>query len=268
MSNLDQHTSDLAAHEIQREYRYGPGWLWLIFGPPLLAGVTVACAVTAMYLDRDVLLWRLILVPAILMRLLAAGAAIAAAFGVFSTLRDLFRRLTTRQRLALTANGVIVPDGRRGEKVIPYAAMTKIGLVRATDTQELVALEIESTAGGFTVQRAMLPKGALDEFRDAIQAEFERHHQPEVLRHREAFWEAEQQREQKYADVTAGTRQAAAARAKEHQVMALSFGEAEPKIVAVFETDEKAAEYAKFLGASQQYQWVRVEKRMPRGTIG
>jgi hypothetical protein len=261
MSNLDDQEQVVPAEDIHREYRYSAGWVRLIAGPPFLAGMAVACVFTAIYLDRDVLLWRLILVPALIVRIVAAGAAVAAAIGFIAGIRDLCRRLAARQRIALTQTGILVPTDRGREQLIPYAAMSRIGLQRAPDTEALVGLEIDSLVGGFAMQQVMLPRGALEEIAETVQREFERHHQPNVIQHREAFWEAEREREQKYAAITGGAREAAAARTKKHKVLALPFGEVEPKVVAAFESAEKAEEYAKFLSGSDEYQWVRIEER-------
>jgi hypothetical protein len=259
MSSSDAHDADVSEADIEQEYPYGASWAALLWRPPFLAAVTAACVFTALYLDRGVRLWGLIHLPPLLVRVLTGATALGLGVLTIISVRDLWRRLTTRARLALTRDGLLVPGGHGREQPIPYATMSQFKLLRAPDTGILQAVEIESVAGTFTLQRELLPAGALDDIAKVIQREFERQHRPDRIRHREQFWEQEQQREQQYEAVRAKAHRPE--KAKQHQILALAFGEVEPKVVAAFETAHQAEEYAQFLRGAQQYQWVRVEEQ-------
>jgi hypothetical protein len=261
MSTIDEQDPSAYADDIQQEYRYAAGWGRLLFGPPLLTCFCAACVYAALFMERGVRLWGLIHLPPPVVKVLCGLGAVGLGIAAIAGFRDLFRRLTTRPRLALTRTGLIVPTSRGQEKLIPFEAMSRIQPMRAQDTENLVAVQVDSAAGSFTIQQALLPTGALDEIVETLTREFERHHRPDLIRHREQFWEEERRREESYEASGGNRRRAAPPRTKKHQILALPFGEVEPKIVAAFDTADKADEYVKFLRGSEEYQWVRIEER-------
>jgi hypothetical protein len=256
MSAADDPDPPTSEDEIELEYPYVLSWTRVLLAPPFCAGVAAACLFSALTNERAVRLWGVLRLPAPLVNVLAGLAGVG--FGVLAVVGvvDLFNRLRTRRRMALTRGGVLVPGDRGREQLVPFQAMTRIESKRSAETNELHSLTIESLAGNFTIENFMLPAGALEELAKTLTRAFERHHRPDLVRDRERFQEDERRREEQYQ----ATRRAIRARAPRFQVVAQAAGEATSKSVAAFATADKAREYADFLRGSNRYEWVRVEE--------
>ncbi len=141
---------------IEREYEYKPGWFIILIGGGMFGLAVVFFAREALNNDRGLIINHII-------ELSENGATIF--YWVFcflsfcfvaATLAMIYHRWRFRQRVALTADGIILPAGRfsAGEKFIEYKNISGLS---ETSINGQDFLNILHANGKDVITRSMLP---------------------------------------------------------------------------------------------------------------
>lgn len=142
--------------EIEREYEYKPSWLIILAGGGMFGFAAVFFAARANANDRGLIINHVI-------ELSENGAAnfywilcfLSLCF-VAVTIAMTFHRLRFRQRVALTANGIILPASRwsAGEKFIEYKNISRLSETNINGQNFLYVFHAD---GKDIINRSMLP---------------------------------------------------------------------------------------------------------------
>lgn len=148
--------------DIEQEYAYRPGWLTIILCGLFFGACTAVLAWAATTHQRGMTFRHLFtLSPSEATVFLWVLVAASAGF-VLIALALAWHRLTFRQRLALTAAGVVLPAGRwaRAETFIAFDSIHRLETL-AVQSQRF--LHIHHAGGKHTITASMLPSAAVFE---------------------------------------------------------------------------------------------------------
>lgn len=146
-------------NDIEQEYPYQPGWLTIIACGLLFGGCTAILALVARSNQRGISFRHIItLSPSEATVFFWVLTALSAGF-VLIAFMLVWHRFTFKQRLALTASGILVPNGRwsREERFIAFRDMLELESLSVNGQH---FLHIHHAGGKHTLTASMLPSKA------------------------------------------------------------------------------------------------------------
>lgn len=141
---------------LEREYAYQPSWLTIVCCGVFFAACAAVIGYEALTNQRGIRLFRIFtLAPHEATVSLWALAAISMGFVLIAFVLA-WHRLTFKQRLALTASGIVLPVGRwsRAECFIAYHDMRQLESISANRQR---FLHIHHVGGKHSITASMLP---------------------------------------------------------------------------------------------------------------